>query len=67
MTKLERRMNLAQFAAATVAQTCSLLYRGFATRQSHDFLRTADYKSAIRQAANLRYSPPIRHSFVIMV
>jgi hypothetical protein len=33
----------------------NLLYRGFATRGATNFQLPADFKSAIRQVANLRY------------
>jgi hypothetical protein len=42
-------------AATNVAQTSSLLYRGFPTCQPQEVGHPADWKSAIQQVGNLRY------------
>ena len=41
---------------AGVAQTSSLLYRGFPIRRCHAQVQPADWKSAIQQVGNLRYA-----------
>ena len=50
-----------------VAQSCTLLYRGFATCGRRSVAgRPADCKSAIQQVANLRYAGPAVTSLEVL-